>query len=82
MIQRLSFSSIRFKTRALRPPLIFLEIGASFAYKKLTAPGGNSEERRNHMASKKPTKKLKKSKKLAATKTLTRGNYTPIDGRR
>jgi hypothetical protein len=32
------------------------------------------------MASKKGTKKLKKSKKLPATKTLTRAPYGPIDG--
>jgi hypothetical protein len=33
------------------------------------------------MATKKATKKLKKSKKLASTKTLTRANLSPIDGR-
>jgi len=32
------------------------------------------------MASKKATKKLKKSKKLPATKALTRSPFVPIDG--
>jgi hypothetical protein len=34
------------------------------------------------MATKKAAKKLTKSKKLAATKTLTRANFAPIDGKR
>jgi hypothetical protein len=44
---------------------------------KLSEPrGGDSRERRNSMAAKKATKKLKKSKKLPATKTLQR--FSPI----
>jgi hypothetical protein len=47
-----------------------LDIGQGFAYKQLTAHGGNPIPRRKTMASKEATKKLKKAKALQHTKTL------------
>jgi hypothetical protein len=52
--------------------------GPEFACKDVSAHGGNQKKRRQTMASKKPTQKLKKGSKLTARKTL----FQPIDGHR
>lgn len=46
--------------------------GATHFKFKFPAPGGQSNIRRNTMAAKKTSKKLKKSKKLDSTKTLSK----------
>jgi hypothetical protein len=48
-----------------------MNIGPACAYCDVTAHWGQSETRRKTMASKKATKKMKKGKKLEATKPLT-----------
>jgi len=54
-----------------------LYIGPGFAYKDVTALGGNPTVGEKTMAAKKKaSKKLKKGKKMQPTKTL----FAPVDG--
>jgi hypothetical protein len=66
-------SQVSWKNRkGIAPASLAVYIGTGIAYKHGDSPWGQSAGRRKIMAIKKPTKRLKKSKKLVEVKPLTK----------